>query len=261
MIGDRTDSLLYVRRKGEACEAAGMRFFHEHLPENVDQETVIGVLQKLNENDEVHGVLLQLPVPAHLDEARLLECINPRKDVDGLHPNNVGRLAMRGVWRPAFMPCAPLGGMELLRRENISVREKSVAVIGDSNVVGMPMSWLLRDAGASAITVLHSQGVNFLKRYAATEKNRNGVVNSLTLEKKRYELLRSVRRADLIFAAVGSPEIVRKDWVKKGAVVVDIGINAVPLEDTDGKEEWDDTSRTSEKQNEEKNVSSERNNL
>ena len=261
VIGDRTDSLLYVRRKGEACEAAGMRFFHEHLPENVDQETVIGVLQKLNENDEVHGVLLQLPVPAHLDEARLLECINPRKDVDGLHPNNVGRLAMRGVWRPAFMPCAPLGAMELLRRENISVREKSVAVIGDSNVVGMPMSWLLRDAGASAITVLHSQGVNFLKRYAATEKNRNGVVNSLTLEKKRYELLRSVRRADLIFAAVGSPEIVRKDWVKKGAVVVDIGINAVPLEDTDGKEEWDDTSRTSEKQNEEKNVSSERNNL
>ena len=261
VIGDRTDSLLYVRRKGEACEAAGMRFFHEHLPENVDQETVIGVLQKLNENDEVHGVLLQLPVPAHLDEARLLECINPRKDVDGSHPNNVGRLAMRGVWRPAFMPCAPLGAMELLRRENISVREKSVAVIGDSNVVGMPMSWLLRDAGASAITVLHSQGVNFLKRYAATEKNRNGVVNSLTLEKKRYELLRSVRRADLIFAAVGSPEIVRKDWVKKGAVVVDIGINAVPLEDTDGKEEWDDTSRTSEKQNEEKNVSSERNNL
>ena len=165
VVGDRADSLLYVRRKGEACEAAGMRFFHEHLPGDVDQETVRAVLRRLNEDDDVHGVLLQLPVPGHLSESRLLECINPRKDVDGLHPNNVGRLAMRGVWRPAFMPCAPLGCAELLRREGVRVRGKAVAVVGDSNVVGMPMSWLMRDAGAASTTLLHTQAVDFLKAY------------------------------------------------------------------------------------------------
>ena len=165
VVGDRADSLLYVRRKGEACEAAGMRFFHEHLPGDVDQETVRAVLRRLNEDDDVHGVLLQLPVPGHLSESRLLECINPRKDVDGLHPNNVGRLAMRGVWRPAFMPCAPLGCAELLRREGVRVRGKAVAVVGDSNVVGMPMSWLMRDAGAASTTLLHTQALDFLKAY------------------------------------------------------------------------------------------------
>ena len=263
VVGDRTDSALYVKRKGEAASLAGMRFFHEHLPKDVDQETVLRVLHELNANDDVHGVLLQLPLPSHLDESRLLEAINPRKDVDGLHPNNVGRLAMRGVWRPAFMPCAPLGAMELLRRSGISVRDKSVAVIGDSNVVGMPMSWLLRDAGASAITVVHSQGVNFLKRFAERAKEdglknsdsnsdeKPTTKNSLTLEKKRYELLRSVRRADVVISAVGSPGLVRKDWIKPGAVVVDIGINAVPLSvaEKNAAEELADEKRNDAKSN------------
>ena len=263
VVGDRTDSALYVKRKGEAASLAGMRFFHEHLPKDVDQETVLRVLHELNANDDVHGVLLQLPLPSHLDESRLLEAINPRKDVDGLHPNNVGRLAMRGVWRPAFMPCAPLGAMELLRRSGISVRNKSVAVIGDSNVVGMPMSWLLRDAGASAITVVHSQGVNFLKRFAERAKEdglknsdsnsdeKPTTKNSLTLEKKRYELLRSVRRADVVISAVGSPGLVRKDWIKPGAVVVDIGINAVPLSvaEKNAAEELADEKRNDAKSN------------
>lgn len=231
VVGDRADSLLYVRRKGEACEAAGMRFFHEHLPGNVDQETVRAVLRRLNEDDNVHGVLLQLPVPGHLSESRLLECINPRKDVDGLHPNNVGRLAMRGVWRPAFMPCAPLGCAELLRREGVCVRGKAVAVVGDSNVVGMPMSWLMRDAGAASTTLLHTQAVNFLKRYRdmdLAERRRDGTVRA------RDEALRAVRDADIVVVGVGSPEIVTRDWIKPGAIVVDIGINAVPLRDGGG---------------------------
>lgn len=226
VVGDRADSLLYVRRKGEACEAAGMRFFHEHLPGDVDQETVRAVLRRLNEDDDVHGVLLQLPVPGHLSESRLLECINPRKDVDGLHPNNVGRLAMRGVWRPAFMPCAPLGCAELLRREGVRVRGKAVAVVGDSNVVGMPMSWLMRDAGAASTTLLHTQAVDFLKAYRDMDPRER---RSAETRRARDDALRAVRDADVVVVGVGAPEIVTRDWVKPGAVVVDIGINAVPL--------------------------------
>lgn len=226
VVGDRADSLLYVRRKGEACEAAGMRFFHEHLPGDVDQETVRAVLRRLNEDDDVHGVLLQLPVPGHLSESRLLECINPRKDVDGLHPNNVGRLAMRGVWRPAFMPCAPLGCAELLRREGVRVRGKAVAVVGDSNVVGMPMSWLMRDAGAASTTLLHTQAVDFLKAYRDMDPRER---RSTETRRARDDALRAVRDADVVVVGVGAPEIVTRDWVKPGAVVVDIGINAVPL--------------------------------
>lgn len=226
VVGDRADSLLYVRRKGEACEAAGMRFFHEHLPGDVDQETVRAVLRRLNEDDDVHGVLLQLPVPGHLSESRLLECINPRKDVDGLHPNNVGRLAMRGVWRPAFMPCAPLGCAELLRREGVDVRGKAVAVVGDSNVVGMPMSWLMRDAGAASTTLLHTQAVNFLKKYQSFSESEKERAET---RRARDDALRAVRDADVVVVGVGAPEIVTRDWIKPGAVVVDIGINAVPL--------------------------------
>ena len=230
VVGDRADSLLYVRRKGEACEAAGMRFFHEHLPADVDQETVRAVLRRLNEDDDVHGVLLQLPVPGHLSESRLLECINPRKDVDGLHPNNVGRLAMRGVWRPAFMPCAPLGCAELLRREGVDVRGKAVAVVGDSNVVGMPMSWLMRDAGAASTTLLHTQAVNFLKKYQSLSPREKERAET---KRARDDALRAVRDADVVVVGVGAPEIVTRDWVKPGAVVVDIGINAVPLRESE----------------------------
>ena len=222
VIGDRPDSLLYVRRKGEACEQAGMRFFYEHLPGDVEQQTVLDVLQRLNADKQIHGIILQLPVPPQLNEKHLLECINPSKDVDGLHPNNVGRLAMRGIWRPAFLPCAPLGCMELLRRENIPVRNKSVAIIGDSNVVGMPMSWLLRDAGASSVTVIHSRGVQCLKQ---TSSHFGGLISCAYDVNSRDNVLRPVRQADILVAAVGCAEVVKADWVKLGATVVDVGIN------------------------------------
>eukprot|EP00227_Mantoniella_beaufortii_P005335 CAMPEP_0197614826 /NCGR_PEP_ID=MMETSP1326-20131121/59721_1 /TAXON_ID=1155430 /ORGANISM="Genus nov. species nov., Strain RCC2288" /LENGTH=382 /DNA_ID=CAMNT_0043183703 /DNA_START=919 /DNA_END=2068 /DNA_ORIENTATION=+ len=231
VIGDRPDSLLFVRRKGEACKEAGIRFYLEHFPGNVAQEKVLHVLRRLNTDINVHGILLQLPVPPHLNESRLLECINPRKDVDGLHPYNVGRLAMRGIWRPAFMPCAPLGCMELLRRGQIRVRESSVAIIGDSNVVGMPMSWLLRDAGASSVTLLHSRGVNFLKRLSVEERGASVCAEDATT---RERLLKPVRGADIIIAAFGCVEVVRGDWVKPGATVVDIGINTVSMQSDGG---------------------------
>jgi 5,10-methylene-tetrahydrofolate dehydrogenase/methenyl tetrahydrofolate cyclohydrolase len=195
-----------------------MRFFYEHLPGDVEQQTVLDVLQRLNADKQIHGIILQLPVPPQLNEKHLLECINPSKDVDGLHPNNVGRLAMRGIWRPAFVPCAPLGCMELLRRENIPIQSKSVAVIGDSNVVGMPMSWLLRDAGASSVTVIHSHGVKHLKQTSS-------FISCAEDALRRDEVLQPVRQADIIVAAVGCAEVVKSDWVKLGATVVDVGIN------------------------------------
>mmetsp|Transcript_27782 Transcript_27782/g.69644 ORF Transcript_27782/g.69644 Transcript_27782/m.69644 type:complete len:345 (-) Transcript_27782:489-1523(-) len=222
VVGERPDSLLYVRRKREACEEAGMRFFHEHLPWDVQQGQVLDVLRRLNADEKVHGILLQLPVPPHLSESRLLECIDPRKDVDGLSPENIARLSTRGIWRPAFMPCAPLGCMELLWRENIPVRGCSVAILGDSNIVGMPMSWLLRDAGAASVTLVHSRAVELLKKIRTEEPSSH---NAATRER----ILMPVRGADVVIAAVGCAELVRGDWVKPGATVVDIGINAVPL--------------------------------
>lgn len=228
VIGNRPDSLLYVRRKGEACEEAGMRFFHEHLPGDVKPGDVKQVLRRLNADEKVHGILLQFPIPQHLSESHLLECIDPWKDVDGLHPSNVGRLSTRGIWRPAFMPCAPLGCMELLWREKILIRKRSVAIVGDSNVVGMPMSWLFRDAGASSVTLLHSRGIEFLKKMAKKDSSTSVSATDLAT---REQLLKPVREADIIIAAVGCAELIRSDWVKPGATVVDIGINAVPLSD------------------------------
>ena len=226
VVGDRPDSLLYVRRKGEACEEVGIKFQLEHLPENTDQATIIEVLRRLNGDDRYHGILLQLPVPKHLNESRLLELINPRKDVDGLHPSNVGRLAMRGTWRPAFMPCAPLGCMELLWREGISIKGKTVAVLGDSNVVGMPASWLLRDAGASSVHLLHGRGVNILKEYSNCNDHILRVSDEISSSE---DLLQTIRAADIVVSAVGSAGIVKGKWVKPGAIIVDVGINAIPL--------------------------------
>tara|TARA_B110000305_G_C19416039_1_gene628051 strand:- start:301 stop:1314 length:1014 start_codon:yes stop_codon:yes gene_type:complete len=222
VIGDRPDSLLYVRRKGEACEEVGIRFHLERLPSDADEDMVVHVLRKLNSDNRFHGVLLQLPVPAHLNESRLLELINPMKDVDGLHPYNVGRLAMRGTWRPTFMPCAPLGCVELLWRENIDIRGRSIAVLGDSNVVGMPISWLLRDSGASTISVVHGYWLKTLKQNNLNPKS------SVAEDFITQNLLKTVNNADIIISAIGCAEVVKRDWIKMGATVIDVGINPIP---------------------------------
>ena len=220
VIGDRPDSLLYVRRKCEACEEVGIRFHLERLPGDADQDMVVNVLRKLNSDDRFHGIMLQLPVPVHLNESRLLESINPMKDVDGLHPYNVGRLAMRGTWRPAFIPCAPLGCVELLWRENIQIRGRSVAVLGDSNVVGMPISWLLRDSGVSTINVVHG--------YWLKDPEQNNMKFPAQADFVEPNLLNTVRNADIIISAIGRAEVIKRDWVKAGATVIDVGINPIP---------------------------------
>ena len=174
-----------------------------------------------------------LPVPVHLDEPALIERIDPAKDVDALHPANAGRLAMRGI-SPTFVPCAPLGIVELLSREGIAVKGKTVSVIGNSNIVGLPAAWALRDAGAASVTVHHC--TKFLKE-ATSARSGSGDTEMPTeaydtdsVVAQQDRLVAQVKSADIIVVAVGCPEVVRARWVKRGAVVIDVGINAVPLD-------------------------------
>ncbi|EEH59923.1 5,10-methylene-tetrahydrofolate dehydrogenase/cyclohydrolase [Micromonas pusilla CCMP1545] len=225
VVGNRPDSLLYVRRKGEACKKTGIHFYLIHLPGDIRQGKVRQILRRLNSDKNIDGILVQLPMPPQITENKLLECISPEKDVDGLHPKNVGRLSARGTWRPVFMPCAPLGCMELLWREKINVKKKAVTVIGDSNIVGMPLSWLLRDAGASSVTILHSRAIWFLDKFSTAGSDDSQLCEDKPLQ---AQILHSLCEADVVIAAVGSVGLVKREWIKEGATVVDIGINAVP---------------------------------
>jgi|MDSW01.2.fsa_nt_gb methylenetetrahydrofolate dehydrogenase (NADP+) / methenyltetrahydrofolate cyclohydrolase len=236
VVGNRPDSCLYIRHKGEACKEIGMHFHLEHLPRDVKEDIVIGVIHKLNRNARIHGILLQLPLPIHLNTNRLLLSIDPMKDVDGIHPDNVGRLALRGIQRPSFLPCAPLGCLELLWREKIRVLGRSVAIIGDSNVVGMPMAWAFRDAGASSVTLLHSRGLETMVGLTTHERqgfrHRSGALEF-------GGLLTMVQVADIVIAAFGKARVVRGEWIKPGATVVDIGINTIPSSTDTSKMNFD----------------------
>jgi methylenetetrahydrofolate dehydrogenase (NADP+)/methenyltetrahydrofolate cyclohydrolase len=218
LVGECVDSLLYVRRKRDACAAAGIHFRLIQLPEETSQEAVLCAVREAVDDPAIHGVLVQLPLPRHMDEETVLEAVCTSKDVDGFHPLNAGRLSMRGR-TPAFVPCTPKGCLEMLRRARIPVLGAHCVVLGNSNTVGTPLAMLLRDCGAAAVTVCHSVDA---------------------LGPARTEAL--CRSADILVAAVGRPHLVRGSWVKPGAAVLDVGINAVPLdeaeEDTTG---WQQT--------------------
>jgi len=196
LIGNDPASQVYVRNKIKACEEVGIRSFAHNLPQETTQEEAGALIRRLAQDDEVNGILIQLPLPRHLDEKALLELIPPEKDVDGFLAENVGRLALheRGT-----VACTPLGVMELLRRSGISVAGKHAVVIGRSNIVGRPMALLFLNADAT-VTVCHS---------------------------KTERLKEHCSRADILIAAVGKPNFVTADMVKEGAVVIDVGINRV----------------------------------
>ena len=218
LVGEAVDSLLFVRRKRDACAAVGISFRLVHLPERATQAEVLSALQCCVADPSIHGVLVQLPLPPHLDEEAVLEAVGTQKDVDGFHPLNAGRLAMRGR-TPAFVPCTPKGLLELLRRAYIPVAGRAAVVLGNSNTVGMPLAMLLRDCGAETVTVCHTaqtQDAASLQRLAAVS-----------------------RTADILIAAVGRPGLVRRDWIKPGATVLDVGINAVPSAVHDSSEHTD----------------------
>jgi methylenetetrahydrofolate dehydrogenase (NADP+)/methenyltetrahydrofolate cyclohydrolase len=198
LVGENPASQVYVRMKHKACEKAGIESFAYKLPETATQEEVEALVKELDENPAVNGILVQLPLPSGLDEERVLNCIDIEKDVDGFHPVNIGRLAQKGR-DSLFVPCTPAGCLVLLDRMNIPIEGANAVVLGRSNIVGMPVALLLVKRNAT-VTICHSR-----------TKDLPGVT----------------RAADILIAAVGRPEMVKGDWVKPGATVIDVGVNRV----------------------------------
>jgi methylenetetrahydrofolate dehydrogenase (NADP+)/methenyltetrahydrofolate cyclohydrolase len=197
LVGEDPASAVYVRSKGKATAEAGMESFAHHLPAETSEEALLDLVVLLNNDERVDGILVQLPLPPHIDSTRVIAAIDPEKDVDGFHPVNAGRLA---TGLEALVPCTPLGCLYLLKQELGSLSGKTAVVIGRSNIVGKPMAMLLIGESAT-VTVAHS---------------------------RTRDLPDVVRQADIVVAAVGRPEMVRGDWIKPGAVVIDVGINRVP---------------------------------
>jgi len=197
LVGEDPASQVYVRSKHKATLEAGMESFEHRLPATASEEDLLALVARLNADDSVDGILVQLPLPTHVDENRVIATIDPDKDVDGFHVVNAGRLA---VGQPGYVPCTPLGCLMLLKDRIGDLSGLEAVVIGRSNIVGKPMAQLLL-AEHCTVTVAHS---------------------------RTRDLAAVVRRADIVVAAVGRPEMVRADWIKPGATVIDVGINRVP---------------------------------
>ena len=193
-VGSDPASSVYVGNKKKACAYVGVDSLSYELPENTAQEELLSLIGDLNGNSRVSGILVQLPLPHHIDEEKILLAIDPRKDVDGFHPVNVGNLS---IGRPGFVSCTPAGVIQLLKRSGIEIAGKECVVLGRSNIVGKPMAMLLLQENGT-VTVCHSRTKN-LKEIA--------------------------KRADILVAAVGRPRFVNHDFVKEGAVVIDVGIH------------------------------------
>ena len=196
IVGNNPASKVYVSSKEKACAATGIYSLEVPLEENITQEKLLDEINKLNNNERIHGILLQLPLPKHLDEHAALEAISPAKDVDGFHPVSVGKLY---IGLDTFIPCTPKGIIEIIKRYNINVSGKNAVVIGRSNIVGKPIAALLMKENAT-VTIAHS---------------------------KTQNLPELVRNADIVVAAIGKPNYIKGEWIKDGAVVIDVGINSV----------------------------------
>lgn len=196
LVGDRVDSATYVASKQKACRELGMESFHYALPTSVSQAELEDLVRKLNDDPAVSGILVQLPLPAHLDEERVLQLISLEKDVDGFSPINIGRLAQKGR-EPLFVPCTPSGCIYLLDQVGVQLEGANAVVLGRSNIVGMPTALLLTSRNAT-VTICHS---------------------------RTQDLPHIVHRADILIAAIGRAEMVRGDWIKPGAAIIDVGMN------------------------------------
>ncbi len=196
LVGENPASKAYVGSKSKAVVEAGMRPFDHHLPENTSEEALVALVKTLNADPAVSGILVQLPLPPQIDASRIIATVDPDKDVDGFHPLNAGRLAS-GL--PGLAPCTPLGCIKLAKTVHASLAGMDAVVIGRSNIVGKPLAQLLLAENAT-VTIAHS---------------------------RTRDLPALSRRADLLFAAIGRPEMVRGDWIKPGATVIDVGINRI----------------------------------
>lgn len=196
IVGEDPASQVYVRNKARAAEETGIKSWTHRLPADATQEQLLALVAQLNNDGAVHGILVQLPLPKHIDAQIIIAAIDPDKDVDGFHPVNAGRLSL-GL--PSFVPCTPQGCMILLREAVTKTAGKRALVVGRSNIVGKPVAQLLLQADCT-VTIAHS---------------------------RTHDLVAECRSADILIAAIGKPEFVKGDWVKEGAVVIDVGINRV----------------------------------
>jgi methylenetetrahydrofolate dehydrogenase (NADP+)/methenyltetrahydrofolate cyclohydrolase len=208
LVGDDPASHLYVRNKEKACKEVGIRSYEHLLPASISEKELLSLIHSLNRNKDVHGILVQLPLPAHVHADRVLEAVSPQKDIDGFHPVNQGRLLLGGE---GFKPCTPMGIMKLLDSVGCDPKGKNAVVVGRSNIVGKPVGLMLL-AQHATVTVCHSRTVS---------------------------LRDEVSRADILVVAIGKAGMVRGDWVKAGAVVIDVGVNRLPSGKLVGDVEFD----------------------
>lgn len=194
IVGNDPASKVYVNAKKKACEEVGISSFEYALDESTKEEELISLIERLNEDAKVNGILVQLPLPKHINEEKVIFSINSKKDVDGFHPINVGKLM---IGKPDFLPCTPAGVMELINESGIDITGKECVVVGRSNIVGKPMSMLLL-AQNGTVTVCHSKTKNIEE---------------------------VIKKADILVAAVGRPQMIKGSSIKKGAVVIDVGVN------------------------------------
>jgi methylenetetrahydrofolate dehydrogenase (NADP+)/methenyltetrahydrofolate cyclohydrolase len=196
LVGDDPASRVYVSMKEKACAATGIFSDEYKLDANTSEQDLLALIEQLNADQRIDGILVQLPLPDHIDESKVLEAIAPSKDVDGFHPYNVGRLV---TGNPLFQPCTPYGVMKMLEKTGVDLNGKEVVVVGRSNIVGKPVA-LMCLAQHATVTLCHS---------------------------RTADLPDKVRQADVVIAAVGRPEMIKGDWIKPGAVVIDVGVNRV----------------------------------
>ncbi len=196
LVGDDPASRVYVSMKEKACAAAGIFSVEHKLAAETTEGELLDLIDSLNHDEKIDGILVQLPLPDHIDEGKVLEAILPTKDVDGFHPYNVGRLV---TGNPLFQPCTPYGVMKMLEAEKVDLTGKDVVIVGRSNIVGKPVA-LMCLAEHATVTICHS---------------------------RTRDLADKVRKADVVIAAVGRPEMIKGDWIKPGAIVIDVGVNRV----------------------------------
>ncbi len=196
LVGDDDASAVYVRNKVRACAQVGIESDQRRLPASTTTEELLSLIRELNQSEDVDGILIQLPLPGQIDEATIIKAVDPEKDVDAFHPSNVGLLAMG---RPRFVPCTPAGIIELLDRNQIGIAGKNACVVGRSQIVGRPVASLLLQRDAT-VTICHS---------------------------KTRDLSEVTRQADILVAAIGRPAFIRGNYIKPGAVVIDVGVNKI----------------------------------
>ena len=193
-VGNDPASSVYVNNKKKACAYIGIESLSYELEENISQEALLDIIEELNYNEQVNGILVQLPLPKHIDEEAIIQAIVPEKDVDGFHPETVGNMC---IGSKGFLPCTPAGVIQLLKRSDIEIEGKECVVVGRSNIVGKPMAiLLLRENGT--VTITHS---------------------------RTKDLKEVTKRADILVAAIGKPKFIKADYIKEGAVVIDVGIH------------------------------------